>query len=65
MEELIKKMFQQNFSSKMSDDEGEQQQEGLVIQPIRVVDPNGDLKIIYPSKVDLDFNGIPVVRVTT
>jgi len=56
MEELIKKMFQQNFNSDMEGDEG------LWIEPIRVVDENEDLRIVYPSKIDIDFSNIPVKR---
>jgi len=57
MEELIKKMFQQNFNSKMEGDG-----EGLCIEPIRVVDENEDLRVVFPSKVDLDNPNIPVTR---
>ena len=56
MEELIKKMFQQNFNSEMENDEG------LWIEPIRVVDENEDLRVVYPSKIDIDFSNIPVKR---
>ena len=58
MEELIKRMFQQNFNSEM---EGEG--EGLCIEPIRVVNDSEELVVVYPSKIDLDFPNIPVTRV--
>ena len=58
MEELIKRMFQQNFNSEMEGDG-----EALCIEPIRVVDENEDLKVVYPSKIDLDFPNIPVTRI--
>lgn len=47
-----------------TDNNGGEEMKGLVLQPIRVVDQNEDLKVVFPSKVDLDFNGIPVVRMT-
>jgi len=58
MEELLKEMFKAGLSSKEEDDSTQ----GLVVQPIRVFDENGDLKIIYPSKVDLSLPNISVVR---
>lgn len=63
MEELLKRMFQQNFKSDMSGDEIEGiQEDALCIQPIRVVDENEELRVIYPSKIDLDSPNIPITR---
>jgi len=59
MEELIKEMFKLGLSSKYEDES----MMGLVVQPIRVYDENGDLKIIYPSKIDLNVPNVSVVRV--
>ena len=59
LEEMIKKMFQQNFNSQMEGDG-----EGLVIEPIRVVDQREDLRVVYPSKIDLDIPNIPVTRIS-
>jgi len=57
MEKLLEEMFKIGLSSKCED------KVGLVVQPIRVFDESGDLKIIYPSKVDLNVPGVSVVRV--
>lgn len=57
MEELIKHMFQLQMSSMVDG------MDGLVLEQLRVVDENGDLRVIYPSKIDLEFKGIPVERV--
>lgn len=54
MEELLKEMFKAGLSSKQDD----VKRQGLVVQPIRVFDENGDLKIIYPSKVDLSLPNV-------
>jgi len=59
MEELLKEMFKMGLTSKCDDDS----MVGLVVQPIRVFDESGDLKIIYPSKVDLNIPNVNVVRV--
>jgi len=59
MEELLKEMFKAGLTSKCEDSS----MVGLVVQPIRVFDENGDLKIIYPSKVDLNIPNVNVVRV--
>lgn len=59
MEELLKEMFKIGLTSKYEDES----MIGLVVQPIRVFDENGDLKIIYPSKVDLNVPNVNVVRV--
>jgi len=57
LEELIKEMMKLGLTSKCEDGA----MTGLVIQQIRVFDETGDLKIIYPSKVDLSVAN--VVRV--
>lgn len=59
LEEMLKKMFLQNFNSKV-----EEGFEGLVIEPIRVVDEKEDLRVVYPSKVDLDIPNVRVSRVS-
>ena len=33
--------------------EQEEEEEGLVIQQVRTVDSEGNLKVVYPSKTDL------------
>lgn len=58
MEHLIKEMFKLGLDSK--NDDGSMV--GMVIQPIRVFDENGDLKIIYPSKVDLNVSNVSRVE---
>lgn len=59
MEELIKEMLKAGLKSKCEDES----MTGLIIQPVRVYDENGDLKIIYPSKVDLNIANISTIRV--
>jgi len=59
MEELLKEMLKCGLTSRHED----AKMVGLVVQPIRVFDENGDLKIIYPSKVDLSIPGVTTVRV--
>lgn len=34
----------------------------LVLEPVKVVDPEGKLYVVYPSKVDLLFDDIKVAR---
>ncbi|XP_065655010.1 leucine-rich repeat-containing protein 47 isoform X2 [Hydra vulgaris] len=59
LEEVIKNLFLMDFESKQDD-----QKRGLVLERVSVVDEQGDLKVVFPSKIDLDFSStIPVVRI--
>ena len=59
LEELIKNLFLLDFESKY-----DAQKKGLILERVSVVDEQGDLKVVFPSKVDLDFStAIPVVRI--
>jgi len=57
MEELIKNMYQLDMSSVVDD------MDGIVIEQLRVVDETGELRVIYPSRIDLEFKKIPVERI--
>lgn len=36
--------------------------ECLVVEQVKIVDSNGDLKVLYPSRTDLDSDLIEVIR---
>lgn len=55
MESLIKQMFAAGFQSRDDDDA---EFNGLIIEPLRVVDESGDLRCLFPSKVDLQLNDV-------
>ena len=64
MDTLIHQMFESGFQSspygegeKGSHIEG---MKGLVVEQMRVTDENGQLRVVYPSKLDLQFESIPV-----
>ncbi|XP_057304721.1 leucine-rich repeat-containing protein 47-like [Hydractinia symbiolongicarpus] len=57
MEEIIRQMYHLGFSSVVDE------MEGIVLEQMRVCDEKGDLRVVYPSKIDLDLKGIPVERV--
>lgn len=50
-------MYHLGFSSVVDE------MEGIVLEQMRVCDEKGDLRVVYPSKIDLDLKGIPVERV--
>ena len=60
MESLLKHMVSNEFNSKT---ESGETHNGLLIEPLRVADEEGDLRCLYPSKVDLQINDVLVERV--
>ena len=60
MESLLKQMVSSGFNSKT---ESGETHNGLLIEPLRVADEEGDLRCLYPSKVDLQINDALVERV--
>lgn len=60
MESLLKQMISNEFNSKT---ELGETHNGLLIEPLRVADEEGDLRCLYPSKVDLQINDVLVERV--
>ena len=60
MESLLKQMVSNEFNSKT---ELGETHNGLLIEPLRVADEEGDLRCLYPSKVDLQINDVLVERV--
>ncbi|XP_054768806.2 leucine-rich repeat-containing protein 47-like [Lytechinus pictus] len=70
LQALLAKMLELNLGSKGEADEGagaestsEDKQNKLVVEQVRVVNEDGDLRVIYPSKTDLeDLPGVTVIR---
>lgn len=60
MESLLKQMVSNEFNSKT---ESGETHNGLLVEPLRVADEEGDLRCLYPSKVDLQINDVLVERV--
>ena len=64
MEKLIEQMFQMGLISSpysgTASATDEKQLKGMVLEQVRVVQEDGQLRVIYPSKVDLQFENIPV-----
>lgn len=59
METMLKQMVINGFISKTESGENHN---GLIIEPLRVVDEEGELRCLYPSRVDLQIKGIQVER---
>ena len=45
-----------------NDDTGEFKRNILFVEPVRVIDTEGKLYVLYPSKVDLFYDDIIVTR---
>jgi len=45
-----------------NDDKGEFKRNILFVEPVRVIDTEGKLYVLYPSKVDLFYDDIIVTR---
>ena len=66
MEKLIKQLFQMGFISSpyagavSEASQSDEKLRGLIIEQARVVDETGQLRVLYPSKVDLQFDDVPV-----
>ena len=64
MEKLIEQLFQLGYISSPYADAGsmkdDKELKGLVLQQVRVVHEDGQLRNVFPSKVDLKFENIQV-----
>lgn len=66
MDELIRRMLEAGFHSShmtsapaaTADDGGKQE---LVIEQVRVINSEGQLKVVFPSRVDLQFDSVKVI----
>lgn len=66
MDSLISKMLEAGLCSKV---EGETEacatsrgKQELVIEQVRVVNSDGQLKVVYPSRVDLQLESVKVIH---
>lgn len=65
MDTLITEMLKLGIGMKTtgnSDNEAEGQKNTLTVQQMKVVDEEGQLKVVYPSRTDIQFDGILVLR---
>ncbi|XP_074602811.1 leucine-rich repeat-containing protein 47-like [Brevipalpus obovatus] len=62
MDALIHGMLKAEIGEPKTDDHGGLKPSHLDIEPVRVVDPEGKLYVVYPSKVDLLFDDMRVLR---
>lgn len=62
MDALIHGMLKAEIGEPKTDDRGSLKPSHLDIEPVRVVDPEGKLYVVYPSKVDLLFDDMRVLR---
>ena len=64
MENLIQQLFQTGYTSRQFVESpltvDQEELKGLVLQQVRVELEDGQLKSIFPSKIDLKFQDIPV-----
>eukprot|EP00057_Strongylocentrotus_purpuratus_P030155 XP_780852.3 PREDICTED: leucine-rich repeat-containing protein 47 [Strongylocentrotus purpuratus] len=70
LQALLTKMLELNLGSKGTSDEGagaesteEDKDNKLVVEQVRVINEDGELRVVYPSKTDLnDLPGVTVIR---
>ncbi|XP_072035633.1 leucine-rich repeat-containing protein 47-like [Amphiura filiformis] len=75
MDTLMEKMVELSMSKTPTNQDGEDEEAAtnqdeagvsvsrpLIVQQVRVLDEDGGLKVVYPSRTDLDIQGIKVAR---
>lgn len=65
MDSLIHGMLKIGIGQSKTSENGIPRPNHLDIEPVKVVDPEGKLYVVYPSKVDLMFDDIKVSRERT
>lgn len=52
MQELLREMLMANFGASSTEEH-----RSLIVQQVKITDPEGNLRSVYPSKTDLQFEG--------